>query len=94
MEKDLKLYEAEKLFLNLFSDHASLRRSKDAKTYIDNLREVNEILTAAKYIYNINSKECNEKIKKIPSNIVSKFHKIKERELFNNIKTDDFKTNL
>ena len=51
-------------------------------TIINNLKDNDEILEAAKSFYNKYTTEINLLIKKFPTNVIAKFHKIKLRNYF------------
>lgn len=92
IEFDYKLGEAEKLFNDLLRDYSTLRKNKDSKKYVDELREINEILVSSKDIYNTNSESLNKLIKRIPNNIIAKIMKVDIKQYYHNIKTDDNET--
>ena len=79
---DRKLSEGEILLFQIKSDFRSLEDNEEYNSIIYNLKESNEILEAAKSFYNKYTTEINLLIKKFPTNIMSKFHKIKLRNYF------------
>ena len=54
----------------------------EKEAIINNLKDNDEILEAAKSFYNKYTTEINLLIKKFPTNIIAKFHKIKLRNYF------------
>ncbi len=89
IEKDFKLDEATNLINNLAYDFKKLSKDNDFNKKLQNLREINETLVAAKKIYNDNAILNNKLIKQIPYNIIAKIANYHIVTLYNNNKTDD-----
>lgn len=87
-EKDMKLDEAVKLINDLTNDFSELNKDNEFNKNIKSLREVDEVLIAAKNLFNKNAVLSNGLIKNFPYNIVAKIAKFKIRSYYNN-KTDD-----
>jgi len=92
IEKDLKLEEAEKLINDLMNDFTELNNDKNFKKFIKELRELDEILTSAKNMFNQNAVLSNQIIKTFPNNLIAKTAKFRIRSFYNNNKTDDIET--
>jgi LemA protein len=88
IEKDWKLDEAEKLINNLFSDFKELNKNDKFKKLLTNLRDIDEVLTSAKNMFNQNAIESNKYIKTFPNNIVAKLTNCKIRSYYNNKNED------
>lgn len=73
-EMDRKLAEAFQLIKTLTNDNKSLETNKNMKEILNDLKENEEKLTAAKSYFNKNTTDLNKYIRKIPSNIVAKIH--------------------
>ncbi len=92
-EKDLKLDEAVKLINDLMTDFDNLNKDNDFIKNYKLLRETDEILIAAKNLFNQNAIESNKLIKSFPYNVVAKLAKYRIRGFYNsNNKTDDGET--
>lgn len=81
-EMDRTITEGENLIIKVKNDHASLSNNEEYSEIINSLKESDEILEAAKSFYNKYTTEINLLIKKFPSNIIAKIHKIKIRNYF------------
>ncbi len=79
---DRKISEGENLIYQIKNDYKSLDDNDEYNTIINNLKDNDEILEAAKSFYNKYTTEINLLIKKFPTNIIAKFHKIKLRNYF------------
>ncbi len=87
IERDLKLDEAVKLINELASDYSELNKDSEFTKNYKSLRENDEVLIAAKNLFNQNAILANGLIKNFPYNIVAKISKQKIRSYYN--KTDD-----
>lgn len=92
IEKDLKLDEAVKLINELKTDFTELNTDTEFNKLIMNLRELDEVLTSAKSMFNQNAVLSNQVIKAFPNSIVAKIAKFRIRSFYNNNKTDDGET--
>lgn len=81
-EMDRTITEGENLIFKVKNDHASLSNNEEYSEIINLLKESDELLEAAKSFYNKYTTEINLLIKKFPSNIIAKIHKIKIRNYF------------
>ena len=89
-EKDMKLEEASNLINDLANDYDKLAKDTDFSKNFKRLREIDEVLIAAKNVFNQNAIESNKLLKNIPYNMVSKIANFKIRGFYNtNKKTDD-----
>lgn len=79
---DRKITEGENLIDQVKNDYKSLNDNEEYISIINNLKDSDEILEAAKSFYNKYTTEINLLIKKFPTNIIAKFHKIKLRNYF------------
>ncbi len=84
IEKDLKLEESIKLINDLTIDFNDLLKDKEFIKNYQKLKENEEVLTAAKNMFNQNAHISNNLIKQIPNNIVAKIAKFKIRSFYNN----------
>ena len=89
IEKDWKLDEAVKLINNLISDYKELNKDDKFKKYYSNLRDIDEVLTSAKNMFNQNAIESNKTIKTFPNNIFSKIGNFKIRSYYNKYDEND-----
>lgn len=92
IEKDLKLDEAVKLINDLMIDFTELNTDNEFNGLMRKLREIDEVLTSAKNMFNQNAVQSNQLIKTFPNNIIAKFSKFRIRSFYNNNKTDDTET--
>ncbi len=88
IEKDIKLDEGEKLINDLKNDFLELNKDVEFNNSVNELRQIDEILTGAKNVFNQTAIKSNSLIKTFPSSIVSKISKFKIRSFYNN-KTDE-----
>lgn len=88
IEKDLKLHEAEKLINDLVNDFNELRSDNNFNKQIIALREIQEVLTAAKNMFNHNALLSNQFIKTFPNNFIAKIGNFKIKSFYTNNKTD------
>lgn len=79
---DRKIVEGENLIHQVKNDYKSLEDNEEYISIINDLKNSDEILEAAKAFYNKYTTEINLLIKKFPTNIIAKFHKIKLRNYF------------
>lgn len=79
---DRKIKEGENLIYKVKNDYKSLEENDEYIEILNNLKDSNEILEASKSFYNKYTTEINLLIKKFPTNIISKIHKIKLRNYF------------
>lgn len=79
---DRKITEGENLIYQVKNDYRSLEDNDEYINIINSLKNSDEILVAAKSFYNKYTTEINLIIKKFPTNIIAKIHKIKLRNYF------------
>ena len=79
---DRKIVEGENLIHQVKNDYKSLNDNEEYISIINDLKDSDELLEAAKSFYNKYTTEINLLIKKFPTNIIAKFHKIKLRNYF------------
>lgn len=79
---DRKITEGETLISQIRNDYRSLEDNEDYNNIINTLKDSDEILEAAKAFYNKYTTEINLIIKKFPTNLIAKIHKIKVRNYF------------
>ncbi len=90
IEKDLKLEEAVRLINELSKDFTAINSDKEFIKNYQALREVDEILVAAKNLFNKNALESNQLLKSFPYSLISKITNFKIRSYYSTInKTDD-----
>lgn len=92
IEKDLKLEDAVKLINDLIFDFNELNNDKGFLKEMKTLREIDEVLTSAKNMFNQNAVLSNSLIKAFPNNIIAKLANYKIRSFYSNNKTDDQET--
>lgn len=81
-DMDRKIKEGENIIYKVNNDYKSLEDNEEFNEILDKLKDSNEILEASKSFYNKYTTEINLLIKKFPTNIISKLHKIKLRNYF------------
>lgn len=81
-DMDRKIKEGENLIYKIKNDFRSLDDNHEYNDILNNIKNTNEILEASKSFYNKYTTEINLLIKKFPTNIISKIHKIKIRNYF------------
>ena len=85
---DRKLDEYINLINDIINDY-SKAKVNEVFELIDQLKELDQSLTSAKSFYNKYITESNSLVLKFPSNIVAKFHNIKEKTFFDNKNMND-----
>lgn len=81
-DMDRTITEGENLILKVKNDFASLEDNEEYNNILNSLKDSDEILEAAKSFYNKYTTEINLIIKKFPTNIIAKIHRIKPRNYF------------
>ena len=81
-DMDRKITEGENIIYKVKNDYKSLDENEEFTEIINKLKDCNEKLEAAKSFYNKYTTEINLLIKKFPTNIIAKIHKIKVRNYF------------
>lgn len=81
-EMDRKITEGENLIHKVKNDYKSLEDNEEYNTIINDLKDSDEILDAAKSFFNKYTTEINLIIKKFPTNLIAKIHRIKVRNYF------------
>lgn len=81
-EFDRKISSSENIIYKVKNDFQSLENNKEFQEIYNSLQETNEILEASKSFYNKYTTEINLLIKKFPTNIISKMHRVKVRNYF------------
>ena len=81
-DMDRKITEGENLVFQVKNDYKSLNDNEEYNEIINSLKESDEILEAAKSFYNKYTTEINLIIKKFPTNLIAKIHKVKIRNYF------------
>ena len=81
-DMDRKIKEGENIVYKVKNDYKSLEDNEEFNDILNKLKDSNEILEASKAFYNKYTTEINLLIKKFPTNIISKIHKIKLRNYF------------
>lgn len=81
-EIDRKITEGENLINKVKNDYKSLEDNEEYNTIINDLKDSDEILNAAKSFFNKYTTEINLIIKKFPTNLIAKIHRIKVRNYF------------
>jgi len=92
IEKELKLDEEVKLINDLMVDFTELNTDTEFNELMKKLREIDELLTSAKNMFNQNAVQSNQLIKTFPNNIIAKLSKFRIRSFYNNNKTDEIET--
>ena len=87
-DMDRKLNEGFTLILKM-RDDLSLNDNEELIKEIDNIKRLDEKLTATKNYYNKNTSLENAIIRKFPTNIIAKIHKFKLKLFFDGKDMDD-----
>ena len=88
-ELDRKLVEAVNIINSLVSDNDALSKNHDLQDMLYEIKNIDEKLSAAKTYYNKNTTESNAIIRKFPSVVVAKIHKIKTKPYFDGKNMED-----
>lgn len=83
IEKDLKLDEAVKLLEELLKDFEELSKDEDFNKNILEIKKIDEIIAAAKNMFNHSAILSNQLIKVFPNNIMAKLANFKIRSYYN-----------
>ncbi len=89
IEIDMKLNDAIKLINELANDYSDLNNDKEFMKTLKAINELDEVLVAAKNLFNQNAIKSNQLIKTLPYNIVAKIAKYRIRSFYIINKTDD-----
>lgn len=81
-EMDRIIKEGENLIEKVKNDYTSLKDNDVYNDITNSLKDSDEMLVAAKSFYNKYTTEINLLVKKFPSNLIAKLHKIKTRNYF------------
>lgn len=87
-DMDRKLNEGFTLILKMIDD-LNLNSDEDLNKEIENIRRLDEKLTATKNYYNKNTSLENAIIRKFPTNIIAKIHKFKLKLFFDGKDMED-----
>ena len=87
-DMDRKLNEGFTLILKMMDD-LSLNDNEELIKEIDNIKRLDEKLTATKNYYNKNTSLENAIIRKFPTNIIAKIHKFKLKLFFDGKDMED-----
>ena len=79
---DRKLVEAMNVIYELQNDYSSLDKNEELNEILHEIKTTDERLSAVKNYYNKNTSLSNELVRKFPSMIVAKIHKIKVKPFF------------
>ena len=93
---DRKLTEYQILINKIKDDYKELNNNKELQTNLNNIKLVDEKITAAKSFYNDYITKINDLVRKFPSNIIARFHNINVKNYFdgkdlNDNNINDFK---
>lgn len=81
-ELDRKITEGENLIHKVKNDYQSLEDNEEYNSILNELKDSDEILDAAKSFFNKYTTEINLIIKKFPTNLIAKIHRIKVKNYF------------
>ena len=87
-DMDRKLNEGYTLILKMIDD-LKLNNDEEINTELDQIKRLDEKLTAAKNYYNKNTSEENAIVRKFPTNIIAKIHGFKVKLFFDGKDMDD-----
>ena len=87
-DMDRKLNEGYTLILKMIDD-LKLNNDDEINTELDQIKRLDEKLTAAKNYYNKNTSEENAIVRKFPTNIIAKIHGFKVKLFFDGKDMDD-----
>lgn len=87
-DTDRKLTEAFVLVKEIMNDHKKLQNKDFANKY-DNLKEIDEELSASRNYFNKNITELNNIIRKFPTNLIARRHKFRIKPYFDNKNMQD-----
>ena len=81
-EFDRKITEGVNLIHKVKNDYQSLEDNEEYNSILNELKDSDEILDAAKSFFNKYTTEINLIIKKFPTNLIAKIHRIKVKNYF------------
>lgn len=87
-DMDRKLSEGFTLILKMRED-LGLIEDEDINELIENIKRLDEKLTAAKNYYNKNTSLCNAYVRRFPTNIIAHIHKFKVKLFFDGKDMED-----
>ena len=77
------------IFTQLRNDYEAFAENKDVKKLVNDNKKIDEKLQAAKSYYNKYTAELNDLIRKFPSNIVARMHKMDIKTFFDGKNLED-----
>ncbi len=86
---DRKFKDYISIFAQLRNDFSDFAESKDVKRLVNENKKIDEKLQAAKSYYNKYTAELNDLIRKFPSNIVARLHKLDIKPFFDGKNLED-----
>ena len=90
---DRKLEETINLMNTVISDNKKIQDNSDIANHFKEIKVIDEKLSTAKTFYNKYVSESNALVLKFPSNIIAKFHGIKQKNFFDNKDMNDEEIN-
>ena len=90
---DRKLEDAINLINTIVNDNKKISDDEKVIEHFKDIKRIDEKLTTAKTFYNKYITESNALVLKFPSNIIAKFHNIKEKNFFDNKDLNDEEIN-
>lgn len=87
-DMDRKLNEGYTLILKMIGD-LDLEKDENIIEEIENIKRLDEKLTAAKNFYNKNTSKANAIIRRFPTNVIAKIHNYKIKLFFDGKDMDD-----
>lgn len=86
---DRKFKDYISIFTQLRSDYSDFSENKEVKRLVNENKKIDEKLQAAKSYYNKYTAELNDLIRKFPSNIVARMHKMEIKTFFDGKNLED-----
>lgn len=88
-ELERKLVDTMLLITKIQEDFPSLEEISDYRMYLNDIRTMDERISASKKYYNKYTSRSNELVRKFPSNIIAKIHHITIKNFFDNKDLND-----
>ena len=90
---DRKVIEVYSKLETIINDYEKIQNNKEVIDLLNEIKKLNEKIDSAKLFYNKYINESNSMVRKFPSNLIAKIHKIKIKNFFDNKDLNDNEIN-
>ena len=90
---DRKVIEVFNKLNTIINDYEKIQNKKEVNELLHEIKRLDEKIESAKLYYNKYIGESNEMVRKFPSNLIAKIHKIKIKNFYDNKDLNDLEIN-